>query len=101
MQTATVQIESAIYLPGAEGGEESKHMHSHATDFMPRLRGKAPSSAPPAPAETESRFRNEVKSVASFSAPEPEGFFQENWLFVFPLAMLVLLTAFAAILALT
>jgi hypothetical protein len=111
MQTDTVQIESAIYLPRAQGGEESRHLQLTATDFMPAFRGKSPSGAPPALAETQLVFSNEVKSVASLPTPEPrqaaelrsepEGFFRENWLFVFPLAMFVILASFAAIMALT
>jgi hypothetical protein len=91
MKTATVQIarSEALQLP--------------ATGFMPTLRGKSRSGAPPALAEMEPRFKDEVKSVASLATPqlESEGFFQENWLFVFALAMFVVLTSFAAILALT
>jgi hypothetical protein len=62
---------------------------------------------------------NEAKRVAALPVPvlvqvpvperrqapephsEPEGFFQQNWLFVFPLAMFGLLMSFAAIVALT
>ena len=78
---------------------------------MPTLRGKSRSGAPPALAGTEPRFRNEVKSVAFLPTPEtwqaaelgpdPEGFFQENWLFVLPLALFVVLTSYAALVALT
>ncbi len=81
-----------------------------ATDFTPALRRTLRPSAPPALADAERAFSNEVKSVVSFPTPdsskavgrpsEREGFFQENWLFVFPLAMFVILLSFASILAL-
>ncbi len=89
----------------------SERFPSPATDFVPRLRSIPPPSAPPALAETEPAFSNEVKSVAVLPTGEGgesverssghEGFFEENPLFVLPLAMFVLLGGFAAIMALT
>jgi len=52
------------------------------------------------PTEAERVFEDEGASAAP-SASEPETFLQENWLFVLPLAMFVLLGACAMVMALT
>jgi hypothetical protein len=83
------------------GGEAtSSSMTPRATGVDPAFRDTLPSSVTPALPGAVQKVSNEVEPVAPSSPEipeEPEISLQENWLFVLPLAMFVLLGTFAAI----